>query len=557
MSRPNSSANSDNTALSGGGPPGVRWWPAVMIVLVYGLTLLCTWVIFANVEMPRGLQVLITYLASTATVVLLLVWELFFARLRSPWWGRVQMIQLIIVGTLFALFRIKEADGDAWFTFVWRWTDDPYVNLEPNDKLASETTELIANPETDYPGFLGANRDGIVTGISLETDWQSHPPKELWRIGKDQRESLGAAFSSFAIVGEYAFTQELRGNAEYVSCFHLRTGELIWRNAQTDAADAIIFESVVAGNGPRATPTVHDGRVYACGGAGVLACFDAASGERLWSADVVKQTAGANIQWGYACSPLIVGSHVIVAAGGGGSAQLVGYRIDSNEPRPQPAITGGDGADGGVDFYDSPSLRTICGVQQILHINNKGLAAFDPQTLDLLWRSPWPWEISHPLVSQPVVLPDDHVFLSAAYSSGDALLRVERDERGDFSAKLLWQKNTLKSKFANVLVQGDHLYGLDARILVCIEWRTGKRKWKVRAGSFGHGQIMLVDDVILIQAETGEVVLVRASPDKFEKLASIQPFEDRTWNNPALAGKYLLVRNHLKAVCYELPLRGK
>lgn len=535
--------------------PGIRWWPALVLLLLFALVLLTMWVFLDGVEMPRGLQVLVTYIATGVTVLGLLIWEMFFARLRSPWWGIVQVSLLIVTVALFAVFRIKEADGDAWFTLTFRWVEDPYLNLDPNVKLA-EDAEPIETTATDYPAFLGENRDGIISGVDLETDWEMHPPRELWRIGKAADDSIGAAFSAFAIVDDRAFTQELRGQAEYVSCFDVQTGDLIWRNAQTDLPSAVMFESDVAGDGPRATPTVHDGKVFAMGGAGVLACFDAATGERLWSADVFEQTEGTNIQWGNACSPLVVEPHVIVCGGGGGKSQLVGYRLDATEQHPQPAIRGGSNTLGGMDYYDSPTLRTICGVPQVLHINNAGLSSFDPSTLKLLWKHPWPWAISHPFVSQPVVLPGDHVFLSAAYSSGDALIHVKRSADGGFETELVWQKNTLKSKFANVLVQGDYLYGLDARLLVCIEWRTGERKWKVRAGDYGHGQLLMVGDNILIQAESGELALVKATPEKFQELARIVVFEDRTWNNPALSGKYLLLRNHLEAVCFELPLAG-
>ncbi len=533
--------------------PGIRWWPALVLLLLFGLVLLVMWVFLDDVEMPRGLQVLVTYIAAGVTVLGLLIWELFFARLRSPTWGLVQLSLLIVALSLFALIRIKEADGDAWFTLTWRWVEDPYVNLDPNVKLAPEA-EPIEAMATDYPGFLGENRDGIVHGVALETDWEAHPPRELWRIGKQQDDSLGAGFSAFAIVGDHAYTQELRGDEEYVSCFNVQSGELIWRNAQTGLISPVMFESNVAGDGPRATPTVHGGKVFAMGGAGVLACFDAATGERFWSADVFEQTAGTNIQWGNSCSPLVVEPHVIVCGGGGGNAQLVGYLIDTSEHHPQPAISGGSNEQGGMDFYDSPTLRTIGGVPQVLHINNQGLSAFDPATLELLWQHPWPWVVAHPFVAQPVVLPDDHILLSAAYSSGNALLQVKQQPNGDFQTDLIWQKNTLKSKFANVLVQGEYLYGLDARLLVCIEWRTGKRKWKVRAGDYGHGQLLMVGDTIIIQAESGDVALVRATPEKFEELARMPVFEDRTWNNPAFSGKYLLLRNHLEAVCFELPL---
>lgn len=536
-------------------PRGIRWWPAFVLLLLHGGTLATVWLVLDPLETQRGLQVVVTYIATGVMLLGLLVWELFFARLQKPWWGRVQIFLLLAAGLVIAVIKPARPDGDASFGWKFRWEGEAYESLDPEEKLAEDTGPLDPLQPTDYPGFLGENRDGIVDGVSLDTDWGAHPPRELWRIGPGQKETLGEAFSSFAIVGDRAFTQELRGGAEYTSCFRLRTGDLLWRSAQDPQAEIPPFVSAIAGNGPRATPTYHDGKLYSMGSTGILACFDAVTGKRLWSSKVFEQQTATNMDYGNACSPLVVPPYVYVSAGGGVTTQLVGYSLNPTGPHPEPVIKAETEQLAGGDFYSSPTLRTLCGVPQILFINNAGLHAFEPETLKELWFHAWPWTLTHPFVAQPVALPGDNVFISAAYMSGDALIHVERDGRGKFTSETVWTGATLKSKFANVLVQGDYIYGLDARLLVCIEWRTGKRKWKVRAGDFGHGQIMLVgNDVILVQAESGEVALVRATPKKFEELARFQPLQDQTWNNPALSGKYLLLRNHLEAVCYEVPL---
>ena len=140
------------------------------------------------------------------------------------------------------------------------------------------------------------------------------------------------------------------------------------------------------------------------------------------------------------------------------------------------------------------------------------------------------------------------------------MIRVRRDDAGNFHAKPLWSpavKPVMKTKMGNVLIRDGYVYGLDGVTLECLELKTGKRQWKHRRRPpFGHGQIVLVGDVILILTEQGQVVLAEASPERYREFASMRVFdkEQITWNNPALSGPYLLVRNSEEVACYRLPL---
>jgi outer membrane protein assembly factor BamB len=113
----------------------------------------------------------------------------------------------------------------------------------------------------------------------------------------------------------------------------------------------------------------------------------------------------------------------------------------------------------------------------------------------------------------------------------------------------------MRTTFSNVVVYKDHVYGLDDGVLQCIELNTGVKKW--RDGRYRYGQVLGVDDLLIVQAEDGKVILVAADPEKHRELGQIDALHDKTWNNPVLVGKYLLVRNAEEAVCYELPLKGK
>jgi len=207
---------------------------------------------------------------------------------------------------------------------------------------------------------------------------------------------------------------------------------------------------------------------------------------------------------------------------------------------------GGDDAAG----YSSPLLATLAGVPQGLILNAGSVTAHDPGTGAVLWQVPW--QRQHPNVAQPRPVAGDRVLVSTGYGVGAALFRVVRDPSGGLAAQELWRNLHLKAKFANFVDREGFVYGLDDGILVCLDIETGERRWK--GGRYGHGQMLLVDDLLLVSAESGDIVLVEAVPSERHELGRFQAIDGKTWNPPALAGRYLLVRNDREAACLELPI---
>jgi outer membrane protein assembly factor BamB len=351
------------------------------------------------------------------------------------------------------------------------------------------------------------------------------------------RQPIGAGWSAFAVSGNFAVTQEQRGSIEMVVAYDLKSGLVKWSHSDSNS-----YESPITGNGPRATPTIAGDRVYTLGGTGMLNCLDLTTGKRIWSKDIIHDN-GSNINgWGMSGSPLLLDSLVVVSAGGRDGNSLVAYHQD----------TGARIWSGGNDraAYSSPLVATIAGVRQILIFNQNNIAAHDPATGQILWQQAWPG--GSECVAQPLPLPGDRVFVSSGYGIGCKLFQIQRGENGALHASLIWETNRLKAKFTNVVHRDGYIYGLDDGILVGLDLANGERKWK--AGRYGHGQMIGVDDLLLIQAESGDVVLAEVNPQAHVELARLAALNSKTWNNPALAGRYLLVRNDREAACYELPL---
>lgn len=437
-------------------------------------------------------------------------------------------------------------DGDVGVV-GWRWSwDAPDKQLEVPEGAGSAALDWQTTPN-DYPRFLGNGYWAEVSGVELETDWLANPPRELWR------KKIGAGWSAFSIVGNYAITQEQRDENELVTCYDLKTGDIVWTHA-----DTVRWDPTGAGGlgyaGPRATPTVHQGKVFTQGATGILNCLDASTGDLLWSHDIIEKHGGTNVLWGKACSPLIVDNTVVVSVGSKNNQSVVAYHIEKGD------VVWASGEY--QSSYASPILAEIGGVRQIVTVDEGFVTARRADDGEALWEHPWSsMSDSDAAASQPVPLDGDRLFLSKGYGLGSVLLQVLNDDGDDWRLEPVWKggkKTVMKTKMGNVVIRDGYVYGIDDVNLQCIELETGKKMWKKRRRpKFGHGQIMLIGDTILVLTEVGEVVLVEPTPDGYRELASMRVFDDSqiTWNNPAFSAPFLLVRNAEEAACYELLLR--
>jgi outer membrane protein assembly factor BamB len=171
-----------------------------------------------------------------------------------------------------------------------------------------------------------------------------------------------------------------------------------------------------------------------------------------------------------------------------------------------------------------------------------------PEDGSLLWEYPWVTQ-SGINAAQPVVTAGNRFFISAGYDHGAALVEVL--ENGDtFEARTVWQNNRMKNRFSSSVLYEGFIYGLDEAILACMDAGTGELKWK--GGRYGHGQVLLASGYLIVSSETGDVVLVKASPERHEEISRFSAVEGRTWNVPAIAGGRLIVRNAAEMACFRI-----
>lgn len=541
--------------------PGVRyrWFPICVLILAA-----IWWLWRAQyAQYHTILHVAVLF----ATIVLISLWFLLFG-------GGSRRIRRRIVGgtalaivAFFVVFR-PVYNGDMG-VYRWRWRFAPNADQRLQRlTLKNEAADWHTTPR-DYPRFLGEGYWAEVKGVELQTDWQAHPPRELWR------REIGAGWSSFAIVGNYAVTQEQRGENELVTCYRLQTGEPVWTHSDTTRFDPPDAIGGLGDVGPRATPTIVGDRIFTQGGTGIVSCLDARTGSVVWSHDTPKEFGAVVTLWGKAGSPLVVGDTVVVSigapTGGWESGSMTTPDVQATEAKKyNSSLVAFDAKTGTVRWhagshqasYASPVLATLAGERQIIVVNESWVTAHRASDGQILWEHPWSKEgDTDASCSQPVPLDRDRLFLSKGYGVGCSLLAIKKNATGQLSAFPLWDppvKNVMKTKFCNVVMRNGCVYGLDDVLLECIALDTGAVKWKKRRHpEFGHGQIMLIGDTILVLSETGELALVEANPQKYTELAHIQALTDAnvTWNNPAFSPPYLLVRNAREVACYELALK--
>ncbi|HET9227517.1 MAG TPA: PQQ-binding-like beta-propeller repeat protein, partial [Thermoanaerobaculia bacterium] len=338
-------------------------------------------------------------------------------------------------------------------------------------------------------------------------------------------------WSSFAVDGDLIYTQEQRGDDEVVSCYNRTTGEPVWMHR-----DAARFYESNAGAGPRGTPTLANGRVYALGATGILNALDARDGSVVWSRNAATDTKAELPGWGFSSSPLVIDGVVIVATAG----KLAAYDAGTGELRWM-------GRDDG-DSYSSPHLITAGGVQQVLFLGGTGAVSVSPADGKILWEHPWK---TGTRIVQPAMTADGDVLISA----GEGMRRIAlARSSGSWKADERWTSNGLKPYFNDFVLHDGHAYGFDGRILSCIGLADGKRKWK--GGRYGNGQMVLLADqnLLLVLSEQGELALVKATPDEFVELAKVPAIEGKTWNHPVVVGDMLLVRNDQEMAAFRLPL---
>ena len=542
-----------------------RWVERVGAILLMAVAVVVTRLVVHKSIAGAGMGMLLYMSVIPGLALALVAWAVITHRF-SDNVRRASLVAAILLAAVPWMLLRTDGVSNSVSQYHWRWTPTPEERLlaQANDEpkplpssmptpAESPTASPSASPDAsaspspsasvaakaeasvpavtekpaEWPGFRGQNRDSVIRGVKIKTDWAASPPVQIWR------KPIGPGWSSFAVRGDLLYTQEQRGEEEIVACYKVSTGESVWRHK-----DAVRFWESNAGAGPRATPTLHGNRVYAFGATGILNALDAANGKVVWSRNVATETSRKVPQWGFASSPLIVNDAVIVAA----ASTLAAYDLTTGKPRWQGPVY-----DGG---YSSPQRVTMGGVEQIVLLGGPGAISVAPADGKVLWEHKW----EGGAITQPALTADGDILINAlATSGGIGTRRLNlKQAAGKWTVEEKWTSNGLKPYFNDFVVHKGFAYGFDGNILASIDLADGKRKWK--GGRYGNGQLVLLpeQDLLLVLSEEGELALVSATTDQFKEIGRFKVLEGKTWNHPALVGDVLLVRNGEEMAAFRL-----
>ena len=385
----------------------------------------------------------------------------------------------------------------------------------------------------DWFQWRGPNRDGISQETGLLQEWPKSGPSQAWRVN-----GAGNGYSSFSASGGRLYTLGARAGIEYVIAFDRATGKKVWetqngRRFQNDRGD-----------GPRSTPTVDGDRLYVLGGSGDLSCLDSATGQKIWSVNIVQKFGGVNPYWGYSESPLIVGDRILVNTGGRRAGIAAVAKADGSTLWQQHS----DGAG-----YSSPVLMRTGSLNQVIFFTESRTVAVDPRDGRLLWSynkaNNGTANIATPIVR------GTRVFVSSDYGTGGALLDI-RAAGNLATANEVYFTRDMRNHHASSVLVGDHLYGFSSSILTALRFDTGAMVWRDR--SIGKGSLIFADNRLYLYSEDGVVGLADASPEFYRERGRFtipQQSGSPTWSHPIISNGMLIVRDQDNVFAYSVRVK--
>ena len=395
--------------------------------------------------------------------------------------------------------------------------------------LLSLSAAVSNRAPDDWPQWRGPNRDGRSAEKGLLKTWPSSGPPLAWKAA-----GAGEGYSSFATAGGRLYTLGARGNQEFVIAFDAATGKQVWatQHGRRFGNDR--------GDGPRGTPTIENGRVYAFGASGDMSVLDTNSGKIIWTVNVLEKFGGSNIQWGLSESPLVLPDRILINAGGRGASVVALKKTDGSLIWKSLDDEAG---------YSSAVLHEVGGVREAIFFTGQRAIGVNVNDGKLLWSydrvANGTANIATPL------LRGNRVFISSDYGTGAVLLELAA-AGGGVSAKEIYFTNEMRNHHASSILVGDYLYGFSSAILTAMQFDTGKVAWRDR--SVGKGSLVFADERLYIYSEGGVVGLVQPSPEKYVEHGrfTIQTGRLPTWAHPVVSGGKLFIRDQDTIYAYDV-----
>ncbi|WP_146460286.1 outer membrane protein assembly factor BamB family protein [Rubripirellula tenax] len=454
----------------------------------------------------------------------------------------------VVLAGIFSLVRFDGFSGEMVPQFAFRFDEGMELadlDAESSDIALDDSAE--ANAIANSTNFLGTDRNGIIEKRAFAVPESAGDVDILWNQG------IGEGWSSFAVAGDRAVTLEQRGEMECLTCYRLRDGKLLWIQSA-----ATRHENALGGTGPRSTPTIDSGRVYAQGATGKVWCVDLFSGDEIWKLDLLEVAGWTKLEsenaitWGRAGSPLIVDDMCVLPLGGPDEL--------ANSGRSLIALDAKDGttrwtAGEAQISYGSPMTMTLAGVRQIVSVNEATVTGHSIEDGAVQWEFEWPGQSNAGANCASAVQAGMNRFIiGKGYGGGSALVEIDGDKTS-MNAHAVWSSSSvLKTKFTHACLGDNVAYAISNGSLEAVNVESSDSYWRQpRSDRLGQGQLMRVEDVLVCQSESGHVDFVDAVADEYRLKLQLPALSTKTWNVPTIAGRHILVRNDRETICFYMP----
>ena len=456
-----------------------------------------------------------------------------FVGLRVVFWAGIALLALLLVADVRSLVPGRRAP-----------------------RQSGETSPAERLPGAGWPHFRGPRYDAVSDETGLPDTWPPQGPPVLW-----SRE-IGQGYSGIISVGDRVYTQTQTLYRQAVVCLDAESGETLWEYNY-----GWPYEAAGMYPGPRATPTWRDDFIYFAGPRGLVGCLDAADGRCVWQVDMLKEFEGRGHDFGYSCSPLVIEDKVIMPVGGRAAGVVAlnaadGATVWTSGKRPAS--------------YCSALPITLAGHRLVVAFLQNSLALVDLETGRLWWEEIYSQGYNEhaaaPLYDEP------YLMIASPFRKGAEVYRLEwatpagsevssqgSVSQGDatpmeLNGTTVWFSRQMSNDVASSILVDGYAYGFDLRDIQaklrrpsrgrfkCLELTTGNVRWET--DRTGHASVIAADGKLILLNDTGQVLLLRATPDRYEELARATVFGGECcWTAPALDRGRLYLRSPTKAAC--------
>lgn len=415
-------------------------------------------------------------------------------------------------------------------------TDQPVADAPAADTPPDPAETDTAQPDqptpatgsaagADWPRFHGPTANGIAPDTGINKNWNSRPPKELWkvRLGDD-------GYAGPCVAGGLVYIIDHRGQDDVVRALDFKTGKDVWEYPYSEPGGANYGFA-------HSTPCYDNGRLFTVSCSGQVHALSAPAGKLIWSKNLQKDFGGGAPSWRYAASPVVDGDRLVVLPGGSNSVAVL------NKTNGEKIWAGGGSFNAG---YATPTIATIGGTKQYIVFTGKALTGVSAKDGKLLWQVPW--ETQHGVNAAMPIVEDTYVFATSNYSFGGGVYQITGG-----GAQKVWFSKVMHSHFSSPVYYNGYIFGTtDPGDLVCLAPSNGGEVW--RQSGFEKGGIVIVDDTIIaLNGGNGDLIMAQASADGYKELGRTKPpLGGQSWTAPIVAHGKLLVRNKAALVCLEL-----